>query len=60
MLDTPITKWIKIISEVVFTVWFVNDVAAVDQPEPFLKGFHQKDQISGIYSHLHTVLTIIP
>ena len=56
MLDTPITKWIKIISEGVCTVWFANDVAAVDQPEPrmetFLTGFHQKDQISGIYNQL--------
>jgi hypothetical protein len=52
----PITKWIKIISEGVCTVWFANDVAAVDQPEPrmetFLTGFHQKDQISGIYNQL--------
>ena len=34
MLDTPITQWVKIISEGVCTVWFVNDVAARDQLEP--------------------------
>ena len=56
MLDTPITQWVKIISEGVCTVWFVNNVAARDQPEPrmetFLMRFQQKDQISGISSPL--------
>ena len=39
MLDTPITQWVKIISEGVCTVLFVNDVAAEDQPKLHMETF---------------------